>query len=298
MRWAVVPLVLILVLLVAGPTALAATTGPTTFQAEFTPAALLGSYINGNVTGPSGSTVNVYLFGQPFNDSVYIFNETFHIPTNKTEFNLSMPTTTLTLGAYWIRANGTPPSGGEIQIYSGLIRILDPLNVTQVNEELYLLSQENLALQGQVAGLTAQISTYQFQADLLFWLFFTLFAVLLFKEGIQYYLRKFPHRLMGAREGWRNAISEPRIRTFSNMPIREAQIVTPAGTDTDRRFVTGVGDSPDQLRNREEMERYLSTYGRLEPMEGKDYWEVTLTTETTRRTREFNRRSRSFKVEL
>jgi hypothetical protein len=62
--------------------------------------------------------------------------------------------------------------------------------------------------------------------------------------------------------------------------------------------VTGVGDSPDQLRNREEMERYLSTYGRLEPMEGKDYWEVTLTTETTRRTREFNRRSRSFKVEL
>jgi hypothetical protein len=297
MKWAAVPLVIIVALLLAGPTASAGTPNQT-WKVEFVPAVLLGQFIQGNVTGPAGGTFTVYLYAEPFNDTVPIFNETFHLRANQTQFNVSVPTTLLTLGAYYLKVNGTEPSGNATLIYGGILRVLNPLNATQINEELYLLEQENLALEGQVQGLSGQISNYQFQADLLFWVFFTLFAVLLFKEGIQYYLRKRPTRLKAAREGWTDFWTQPNIHTFSGMPVAEARIITPQDYNPERRFVTGVGETPTQRRTREEMTRYLAQYGRLEPMEGKDYWVSEEAPPTApRRTKEFEKRAPNFKVE-
>ncbi len=294
-QWMFVPLVLFLALALAGPTAQATTPPP--WKAEFAPAALLGSYINGNVTGPAGSTFQVFLYGQPFNDSTPIFNQSFHLSTNQTTLNLSLPTSLLTLGAYYIRANGTSPTGATVAIYAGVVRVLDPLNETQINQEIYLLEQENLILQGQVLSLSSQISTYQFQASLLFWVFFTLFAVLLFKETLQFFLRRARHRLKGAREAWTGFWTQPNIRTFSGMPVAEAKVITPQGVNPERKFVTGIGETPSRRRTRDEMLRYLASYGRLEPTEGADYWATEDTPEPPRRTKEFKHRAASFKVE-
>jgi len=295
--WAAVPMVFLAILLIAAPAGQAADTAPSEWSAHFAPAVLLGSYFNGNVTGPVGGVFFIFLYAQPFNHSYPIYNQTFKLGANNTHLNVSLPTTTLTLGAYWVSVNGTDADGVTSTLYTGLLRVLDPLNATQVNEELYLLYEENQALQGQIAGLSSQVATYQVQADLLFWIFFTLFAVLLFKEGIQYYLSRRKDALKSARQGWTSFWTLPRIRTFSNMPVREAEILTPTSPNPERRFVTGIGDTPRDIRTEEEMLRYLARNGVLEPLKGHDYWEVEQRAAPPTRTREYQHQ-RNFKVDL
>lgn len=262
--WAVV-----FVVALSAPTSTASSS--TAWHAEFSDSVLLGQFITGNVTGPPGGAFHVLLASEPFNSSVPIIDAGFHFGANQSVINISLPTTLLTLGAYQLSVNATNASQGtSFVLFTEVLRVLDPLNATQVNEEIYLLTQENLALEGQVAGLSGQISAYRFQADMLFWVFFSLVAFLIFKEWFQSMFRRRRDMMRKVREGWKNIVTEPRIYTFSGMD--PSPIVTP-GFNEDRKFVSAYCPSCRTLRTLDEMVRHLASHGRVEPVLGKDYWE-------------------------
>jgi hypothetical protein len=262
-------LVVMLALVLVGPSASGAITASAAFNINFQTSAILGGNIQGNISGPSGDEIGIGLFGQPFNDSSPVFATTFHL-TNKTT-NLSIPTNLLTLGAYELRINTTSISSTPTLLYISIVYILDPINATQVNNELYQLQQEIAALSREVGGLSNQVSTFQFDVNVLFWVFFALFAFLLLYDQFKRFLARRPYIWRSARKGWKNFWFTAPIRKFSP-DIEPERVITP-GVNVERKYRSRYCDDCSTLRTLDEMTFHLSSvHGRLEPVDGKDYW--------------------------
>jgi hypothetical protein len=252
-------------------------TGPTSgaapvWTAEFDHAVAYGQFINGNVTGPAGGSFSLTVNAQPFNGSTPIIAETYHMSANQTKFNLTIPTAPLTLGEFQLTvASISDTTGAATVFFTQVIQILDPLNATQVNQELYQLNQELAALESQVLGLAGMEGRIQLQNDLLFWVFFGLFILFTFIEGIKAFLKRRTELWTKARRGWRWFWKKPAIRTYSGdiLPTKVTEVVP---VNLDRKWVTGYGPEPTSLRTEAEMVAYLTRCGRVEPVRGRDYW--------------------------
>ena len=268
--WMVLGLCVAMVGIVAvGPTALASSTP--TWKAVFATEVILGQPIQGNVSGPSGGVFTVSLYTQPFNNSAPIVSQRYVLSANSTSANITVLTGTLTLGAYQLVATTTVIAGGgplNDTIYLGLVHMLDPLNATEVNNQLYQLEQEQAILSGQVAGLGFQVSKLQFTDDLLFWVFFALVLFLLFYDVFKRYFKSHPSVLTGAREAWRYFWTREPIQTYSP-DVLKPEITEPT-PDPSRKFMClRCGDWI--LRTKAELDEHFGTVHFVVPAEGLDY---------------------------
>lgn len=262
-------------LILIGPSALNATAPPAPlWSAQFLPAVGYGDYLDGNVTGPVNGTFFLMLNAEPFNLTPPIYDVTERMGS-RTVLNLSLPTDELTLGMFQLTLlNGSSSTGNRTVFYRHAIQVLDPLNATYVNQQIYLLEAQAQALEGQIQGLSNDVNQLTLQNDILFWVFFALFIFIILGEVIKEWLRGNRRRWRQVRAGWFGLWHRPPIQTYSP-DIDPIEVVTQRG-DEDRKYVSGYCADCKKLHTEGRIvEHLMSAHGRVEPKEGMDYWETT-----------------------
>lgn len=252
----------------------------------------LGQTIPVGVIGPANASFDLALYTQPFNTSAPIFDYGFQLPNNASgvgKLNLSIPTSTLTLGTY----NLVLSSAGA-NLSTKLVTMENPVNITQIEENMTYIFGELAALGARTTYQGEEIDTLLGNVAQLRWAVVFEAFILVTYIPISEWSRRNPGAASSIPEWWAKRFErEPELsRWGEGQPgtfavSRDGTAVEDTGMDvTSMRLFdpnrVSVGKASCSYcsvpKSEAEQVAHLkagapSGHGIPEPKKGRDYWD-------------------------